>query len=55
VRLVGENIEVGIYSIKEAIAIADEQELDLVEISPKADPIQMIMITNLKENMLRSF
>nr|WP_197675480.1 translation initiation factor IF-3 [Formosa sp. Hel1_31_208] len=38
VRLVGDNIEVGIYSTKDALAIADEQGLDLVEISPKADP-----------------
>ncbi|WP_299334945.1 translation initiation factor IF-3 [uncultured Psychroserpens sp.] len=38
VRLVGDNVEVGIYSTKEALAIADEQGLDLVEISPKADP-----------------
>ncbi|WP_298760531.1 translation initiation factor IF-3 [uncultured Psychroserpens sp.] len=38
VRLVGDNVDVGIYSIKEALAIADEQGLDLVEISPKADP-----------------
>lgn len=38
VRVVGENIEVGIYSIKEALRIADDQELDLVEISPKATP-----------------
>ncbi|WP_262484332.1 translation initiation factor IF-3 [Bizionia echini] len=38
VRLVGDNVEVGIYPTKEALAIADEQGLDLVEISPKADP-----------------
>nr|WP_206539795.1 translation initiation factor IF-3 [Psychroserpens damuponensis] len=38
IRLVGDNIEVGIYAIKDALAIADEQGLDLVEISPKADP-----------------
>ncbi len=37
-RLVGENIEVGIYTTKEALAMAEEQEFDLVEISPKADP-----------------
>ena len=28
----------GIYSIREALQIADELELDLVEISPNADP-----------------
>jgi len=38
VRLVGENIEVGVYSIQEAQKIAQEQGLDLVEISPNADP-----------------
>ena len=38
VRLVGENIEVGVYSIQEALKIAQEQGLDLVEISPNADP-----------------
>ncbi len=37
-RLVGDNIEVGIYTTKEAMVFADEQELDLVEISPKAIP-----------------
>ena len=38
VRLVGDNIEQGIYSIAEALKMADELELDLVEISPTADP-----------------
>ena len=38
VRLVGENIEVGIYSTAEAQKIANDQGLDLVEISPQADP-----------------
>ncbi|MGM5470996.1 translation initiation factor IF-3 [Flavobacteriaceae bacterium LMO-SS05] len=38
VRLVGDNVEVGIYPTRQALAIAEEQELDLVEISPKADP-----------------
>ncbi len=40
VRLVGDNIEKPgeIYPTAEAIRMADEQELDLVEISPKADP-----------------
>jgi translation initiation factor IF-3 len=36
--LVGENVEVGVYSVSQAIKIAQEQSLDLVEISPKADP-----------------
>ncbi|MBD0824101.1 translation initiation factor IF-3 [Aestuariibaculum marinum] len=38
VRLVGDNVEVGIYSTKDALRIAEEQEFDLVEISPNADP-----------------
>ena len=39
VRLVGENIpEQGIYPFSKALAMAEEQELDLVEISAKADP-----------------
>ena len=38
VRLVGDNVEQGIYSIRDARAIAEEQELDLVEISPNAAP-----------------
>ncbi len=38
VRLVGENITAEIYDIREALRIAEAQELDLVEISPTADP-----------------
>lgn len=38
VRVVGEDIETGIFPIKEAIAIAEEMGLDLVEISPTANP-----------------
>ena len=38
VRLVGDNVTPGIYSIQEARRIADELELDLVEISPTAEP-----------------
>ncbi|WP_368735868.1 translation initiation factor IF-3 [Polaribacter sargassicola] len=38
VRLVGENIEVGVYPLAKAKELAREQELDLVEISPKAKP-----------------
>jgi translation initiation factor IF-3 len=36
--LVGDNIEVGVYPTRKALEIADEQGLDLVEISPKAVP-----------------
>ncbi|WP_205419400.1 translation initiation factor IF-3 [Mariniflexile rhizosphaerae] len=38
VRLVGENVEIGVYSTRDALKIADEQGFDLVEISPNADP-----------------
>ena len=38
VRLVGDNVETGVYSIHDALEIADEQGLDLVEISPTAQP-----------------
>lgn len=38
VRLVGDNVEVGVYPLSKALKIADEIGLDLVEISPKAVP-----------------
>ncbi len=38
VRVVGENFEPKIVSLREALAIADQYELDLVEISPNANP-----------------
>ncbi|RZJ34152.1 MAG: translation initiation factor IF-3 [Flavobacterium sp.] len=38
VRLVGENVEPGVYKTTDAMRMADQQELDLVEISPNADP-----------------
>ena len=38
VRLVGENVEQGIYPTSQAIQMATDQSLDLVEISPTADP-----------------
>lgn len=36
--MVGDNIEIGVYPISKARELAREQELDLVEISPKAVP-----------------
>ena len=36
--MVGENVEVGVYPLAKAKEMAREQELDLVEISPKAKP-----------------
>ena len=38
VRLVGENVEQGVYETQKALELARSQELDLVEISPKAVP-----------------
>lgn len=38
VRLVGDNVTTGIYTIQQAMSIADEQGLDLIEISPTAEP-----------------
>ena len=38
VRLVGDNVENGIYPIQEALKIADGMGLDLIEISPTAQP-----------------
>ena len=37
-RLVGDNVEIGVYPIAEAKKFADDLELDLVEISPNAAP-----------------
>ena len=37
--MVGENVpEAQVLPIREALRLADEMELDLIEISPKADP-----------------
>ncbi|HNW75391.1 MAG TPA: translation initiation factor IF-3 [Bacteroidales bacterium] len=38
VRVVGENVEPGIYNIREALTLAENLGLDLVEISPTANP-----------------
>ena len=38
VRVVGENVKVDVYPLNVALNLAKEQSLDLVEISPKADP-----------------
>lgn len=37
-RVVGEGVEQGVYPIREALKMAEEQDLDLVEISPNAAP-----------------
>lgn len=38
IRVVGDNVEPEIYPLREALAMAAEQGLDLVEISPTANP-----------------
>jgi translation initiation factor IF-3 len=38
VRLVGDNITIGVYSTSKALQMADDMGLDLVEISPNAVP-----------------
>lgn len=38
VRVVGENIESGVYPLREALAMAEAAGADLVEISPNAEP-----------------
>jgi translation initiation factor IF-3 len=38
VRLVGDNVEIGVYQLSKALSLAQEIGLDLVEISPKASP-----------------
>ncbi|MCQ2332518.1 MAG: translation initiation factor IF-3 [Paludibacteraceae bacterium] len=38
VRVVGDNVESKVYPIEQAMRLADEMELDLVEISPNANP-----------------
>ena len=38
VRLVGDNVEQGIYSLSAALQIAQDQGLDVIEISPNAAP-----------------
>lgn len=38
IRLVGDNVKVDVYDTAEAIRMADDMGMDLVEISPNADP-----------------
>ena len=37
-RLVGDNVEIGVYPLQKALQKANDLELDLVEISPNAAP-----------------
>ena len=36
--MVGENVDTGIFQLRDALNLAEEQDLDLVEISPSANP-----------------
>ena len=36
--MVGDNVEIGVYQLPKALALAEELGLDLAEISPKASP-----------------
>lgn len=38
IRVVGDNVEPKVMSLRDALALADSMELDLVEISPNAEP-----------------
>lgn len=38
VRLVGENVEPGVFTLQQALKLAEQLEVDLVEIAPDADP-----------------
>lgn len=38
VRLIGDNVEQGVYTVQDAQRIANDLELDLVEISPNVNP-----------------
>ncbi|MDR0547236.1 MAG: translation initiation factor IF-3 [Dysgonamonadaceae bacterium] len=38
VRVVGENVEQGVYPILKAVQMAQDRDMDLIEISPNADP-----------------
>lgn len=48
VRVVGENVEQGIFDIRDALRMAEDLGLDLVEISPTADP-PVCRITDYKK------
>lgn len=37
-RVVGEGIEPGLYSIEQALRLAEEKEMDLVEVAPNVTP-----------------
>ena len=48
VRLVGDNVEQGVYPTSQALKMAEDQGLDTVEISPNAAPpfVELLIIRN---------
>ena len=48
VRVVGENVDIGVYSIREALQLAEEMSLDLVEISPNPPVCKIIDYSKFK-------
>ena len=47
VRIVGDDIEPKVYPIFQALKMAEEKELDLVEISPNAQPLFVVLLITL--------
>ena len=54
VRLVGDNVEQGVYPTSEALRMAEEQELDLVVISDKAEPYICRILDYKKQKELKA-
>ena len=52
VRIIGDNVETGVYSLDVALKMAEDLELDLVEISPGAMPpvVKIIDYSKFKYN-----
>jgi translation initiation factor IF-3 len=49
VRLVGDNVTVGIYSLQEAIKIADDLDLDLLEINANNPEISICKVVDFEK------
>ena len=54
VRVVGENIEPGVYPLREALAMAEAAGMDLVEISPNAEPPVCRIIDYSKQKEIKA-
>lgn len=44
VRIVGDEVEPKVYPIAQALRLAEEHEADLVEISPNAQPLFVVLL-----------